>query len=71
MLVPMKSIILPNGLTRRTADCIKRVGVKVNKKAVIKAIRDGTLYTNCIPRHYGPATHREVCSWAGVEPTAH
>ena len=63
----MKSIILPNGLTRRTADCIKRVGVKVNKKAVIKAIKDRTLYANCIPRHYGPATHREVCRWAGVE----
>jgi hypothetical protein len=66
----MKSIILPNGLTLRTADCIKRAGVPVTKKAVVKAIRDGMLYPNCIPRHYGPATHREVCRWVGVDPTA-
>jgi hypothetical protein len=66
----MKSIILPNGLTKRTAGCIERAGVKVNKKAVIKALKDGKLYPECIPRHYGPKTHREVCQWAGVDPAA-
>ena len=43
------------------------MGVKVNKKAVLKAIEEGKLYANCIPRHYGPATHQEVCRWAGLE----
>jgi hypothetical protein len=63
----MKSIILPNGLTRRTADCLTRVGIPINKKAVLKALRDGTLYPHCIPRHYGVASHQEVCRWAGVD----
>jgi hypothetical protein len=63
----MKSIILPNGLTLRTANCLARIGVPVNKKAVLKAIKDGTLYPHCIPRHYGIATHKEICRWAGVE----
>jgi len=66
----MKSIILPNGLTRRTADCLTRVGVPVNKKAVIKALKAGTLYPNCIPRHYGPVTHMEVCRWVGIDPAS-
>jgi hypothetical protein len=66
----MKAIILPNGLTKRTADCIIKAGVQVNKKAVAKALKDGTLYLNCIPRHYGPETHLEVCRWAGVDPSS-
>jgi hypothetical protein len=65
----MKSILLPNGLTKRTADCLTRAGVAVNKKAVIKALKDRTLYPHCIPRHYGPDTHREVCDWAGIDPS--
>ncbi|HEY3861244.1 MAG TPA: hypothetical protein VGO59_05085 [Verrucomicrobiae bacterium] len=62
----MKSIFLSNGLTRRTADCLARLNIPMTKKAVIKAIREGTLYANCIPRHYGPQTHKEICRWAGV-----
>jgi hypothetical protein len=67
-LPAMKSIMLPNGLTKRNADCLVRAGVAVNKKAVAKALQDGTLHVHCIPRHYGPRTHREVCAWAGVDP---
>jgi hypothetical protein len=66
----MKPIILPNGLTKRTADCIAKARVPVNKKAVIKALKDGTLYLNCIPRHYGPDTHKEVCRWVGIDPAS-
>jgi hypothetical protein len=66
----MKSIILPNGLTLRTANCIARAGVPVNKKEVIKALKNGTLYPHCIPRHYGIETHRQVCVWAGVDPSS-
>jgi hypothetical protein len=66
----MKLIILPNGLTQRTAGCLAKAGVPVNKKAVMKALRNGTLYPNCIPRHYGPVTHQEVCRWAGVDPSS-
>jgi hypothetical protein len=64
----MKSIILPNGLTLRTANCLKRAGVPINKRAVFKAIKEGTLYPHCIARHYGIETHRQVCVWAGVDP---
>lgn len=64
----MKSIILANGLTQRTADSIARAGVRVNKKAVITAIKNGTLYPHCVPRHYGIASHKEVCRWLGVDP---
>jgi len=65
----MKSIILPNGLTQRTADCLVRAGVPVTKRAVMKALKDGTLHPNCIPRHYGPVTHKELCRWVGVDPS--
>jgi hypothetical protein len=64
----MKSIILPNGLTLRTANNLKKAGVPINKRAVIKAIKDGTLYPHCVSRHYGIETHRQVCVWAGVNP---
>jgi hypothetical protein len=70
ILVAMKSIMLANGLTKRNADCLAKIGVPVNKKAVAKALKDGTLFVACIPRHYGPQTHREVCAWAGVDPAS-
>jgi hypothetical protein len=66
----MRSIILPNGLTKRTADCLTRAGVPLNKKAVLKALKDGTLYPHCVPRHYGIDTHKEVCDWAGIDPSS-
>jgi len=69
-LPAMKSIMLANGLTKRNADCLAKVGVPVNKKAVAQALKNGTLFVNCIPRHYGPQTHLEICEWAGVDPAS-
>ena len=64
----MNSIILPNGLKKRAADCVTRAGVPLNKKAVLKALQDGILYPHCVPRHYGINIHKDVCAWVGVEP---
>lgn len=63
----MKSIILPNGLTRRTTTCLTKAGIPIEKEAIIKALKDGTLYPYRNPRNYGKCTHREVCRWAGVD----
>jgi hypothetical protein len=64
----MRRIMLANGLKKRTAHSITRAGVPVTKKAVLKALKDGTLYPHCVPRHYGPNTHQEVCDWVGIKP---
>jgi hypothetical protein len=63
----MKSIILPNGLTRRTANCLTKAGIPIEKEAIIKALKNGTLYPYRNLRNYGKYTHREVCRWAGVD----
>ncbi|HZI32328.1 MAG TPA: hypothetical protein VFF11_08290 [Candidatus Binatia bacterium] len=62
----MKSIILSNGLTRRTTNCLTKAGIPIEKKAIIKALQNGTLYPHLSPRNYGKYTHREVCRWAGI-----
>ena len=63
----MKSIILSNGLTRKTTNCLTKAGIPIEKKAIIDALKNGTLYPYRNPRHYGKYTHREVCRWAGVD----
>jgi hypothetical protein len=66
-LKPMKPIILPNGLTRKTANCLTKAGIPIEKKAIIEALKNGTLYPYRNPRNYGKYTHREVCRWVGVD----
>lgn len=63
----MKPIKLPNGLTRKTANCLTKAGIPIEKKAIIKALKNGTLYPHRNPRNYGKYTHREICRWAGID----
>jgi hypothetical protein len=63
----VKPIILPSGLTRRTTNCLTKAGFPIEKKAILEALKNGTLYPHLNPRHYGKYTHREVCRWAGVD----
>jgi len=37
------------------------------EKAILTALKNGTLYPHQCPRNYGKYTHREVCRWAGVD----
>lgn len=69
-LTSMKSICLTNGLTRRTANCLTKAGIPLEKEAIVMALLDGTLYPHRQPRLYGSITHREVCRWVGIDPTA-
>ena len=70
LLPRMKSIRLANGLTRRTANCLTKAGIPLEKEAIVTALQDGTLYPHRQPRLYGRTTHREVCRWVGIDPTA-
>jgi hypothetical protein len=63
----MKPISFPSGLTRKTANCLTKAGIPIEKKAIIKALKNGTLYPHRNPRNYGKYTHREVCRWAGID----
>jgi hypothetical protein len=63
----MKFLILPNGLTRRTANCLTKAGIPIEKATIIKALQDGTLYPHLNPRNYGKYTHWEVCRWARID----
>ena len=63
----MRPITFPSGLTRKTANCLTKAVIPIEKKAIIKALNNGTLYPHRNPRNYGKYTHREVCRWAGVD----
>jgi hypothetical protein len=63
----MKPISFPTGLSRKTINCLTKAGIPIAKKAIIKALKNGTLYPHRNPRNYGKYTHREVCRWAGVD----
>src|ERR1035441_7116835 len=56
----MKLISLPSGLTRKTANCLTKAGIPIEKEAIIKALKNGTLYPHRNPRNYGKCMHREV-----------
>jgi hypothetical protein len=62
----MKASILPNGLTRKTTNCLTKAGIPIEREFIIKALKDGTLYPHRNPRNYGKYTHREICRWAGI-----
>ncbi len=66
-LTRMKSIILPNGLSRRTTNCLTKGGIPIEKEAILEALKNGTLYPHRNVRNYGKYTHREVCRWAGID----
>jgi hypothetical protein len=63
----MKPTSFPSGLTRKTANCLTKAGIPIEKKAIIKALKNGTLYPHRNPRNYGKYTHREVCRWASID----
>ena len=48
----MKPISFPSGLTRRTANCLTKAGIPIEKKAIIKALKNGTLHPHRSPRNY-------------------
>ena len=66
-LKQMKSRILPNGLSRRTNRCLANVGISINKKFSLRALKAGKLYPYHWPPHYGRKTHAEVCRWAELD----
>jgi hypothetical protein len=63
----MKAIILPNGLTRKTTNCLTKAGIVIEKKAIAKALKTGTIYPYYWPASYGLKTHLELCRWAGID----
>ena len=63
----MTPIRFSSGLTRKTVNCLTKAGIPIEKKTIIKALKNGKLYPHRNPRNYGKYTHREVCRWAGVD----
>jgi hypothetical protein len=63
----MKSPKLEIGLTTRTVNCLTKAGIPIEKKAILDALKNGTLFPHRNPRNYGKYTHREVCRWAGID----
>jgi hypothetical protein len=63
----MKPTNFPNGLTRKTANCLTKAGIPIEKMTIIKVLKNGTLYPHRNHRNYGKYTHREVYHWAGVD----
>jgi len=63
----MKPIMFPSGLTRRATNCLTKAGIPIEKKIIIKALKNGMLYPHRNPRNYGKYTHREVCRWADID----
>jgi hypothetical protein len=68
----MKPIKLQNGLTQKTVNCLTKAGIPIKKKAILNALKSGTLFPHRNPRNYGKYTHREICRWLGIayDPTA-
>ena len=64
----MKPISFPSGLTKKTINCLTKAGIPIEKKAIIKALKNGTLYPHRKSRNYGKYTHREVCRCERVDP---
>jgi len=52
----MKTIILPNGLTRKTTNCLTKAGIVIEQKAIAKALKTGTIYPYYWPASYGLKT---------------
>jgi hypothetical protein len=63
----MDAKILSHGLSRRAANRLAKAGVPIEKEAVIKALKNGTLRVHQFPPQYGKYLHREVCRWAGID----
>jgi hypothetical protein len=60
----------PNGLSNRINRLLTRSGFTVDKTAIAIALRTGKLYPGLLPLNYGIYAHRDVCRWAGVDPTS-
>ena len=60
----------PNGLSNRLNRLLTLSGFTVEKSAIAIALRAGKLYPGFLPRNYGRFAHRDVCRWAGVDPTS-
>jgi hypothetical protein len=63
----MKSIILQNGLSRRTNRCLSNAGIPIDRQTIIQALKTGKLFPYHWPPQYGRYAHIEVCRWAGVD----
>ena len=63
----MNPKILSHGLSRRAANRLVKAGIPIEKDAVIKALKNGTLGAHRFPPQYGKYLHREVCRWAGID----
>jgi|GEM_PF-1249012 hypothetical protein len=59
----------PNGLSNRLNHLLTKAGFTVEKQAIASALLAGKLYPHCYPPTYGVYAHRELCEWAGVDPT--
>src|SRR5207249_1747917 len=51
----------------RAKRCISTAGIRVEKEAVVHALKTGALYPFFRPTLYGKKTHQEVCRWAGLD----
>ena len=60
----------PNGLSNRLNRLLTLSGFTVEKNAIAIALRTVKLYPGFLPRNYGIYAHRDVCRWAGVDPTS-
>ena len=63
----MKPRAPSNGLSKRTIRLLVKAGFTLDKDVIIRALQTTELYPYCRPPNYGITTHRELCSWAGVE----
>ncbi len=58
------------GISYRAWRCLRRSDISADKKSVRHALRTGRLSPGRQPSNYSLQTHAELCSWAGVNPTA-
>jgi hypothetical protein len=59
----------PNGLSNRLNHLLTKAGFTVEKQAIASALRAGKFYPHCYPPTYGIYAHRDLCEWAGVDPS--
>jgi len=65
----MKPKLHANGLSAKANRCVTTAGIPADKEVVLHALKTGKLFPFCWPINYEIYTHREVCRWAGVDPT--